>query len=49
LKDVLRSLRLAFPDMHWTVEEQIADDDKVLSRFEWTGTHQGEILGVPAT
>ena len=49
LKDVLRGLRAAFPDMHWTIHEQIAEGDKVLSRFEWTGTHRGEFLGVPAT
>ena len=49
LKDVLRGMRAAFPDMHWTVEEQIAEGDKVATRFEWTGTHRGEFLGVPAT
>jgi steroid delta-isomerase-like uncharacterized protein len=49
LKEVLRGLRAAFPDMHWTVQEQIAEGDKVLSRFEWTGTHRGTFLGVPAT
>lgn len=49
LKDVLRGLRAAFPDMHWAVEEQIAEGDKVVTRFEWTGTHRGNFLGVPAT
>jgi steroid delta-isomerase-like uncharacterized protein len=49
LKDVLRDMRAAFPDMHWTVKEQIAENDKVATRFEWTGTHRGEFLGVPAT
>lgn len=49
LKDVLRGMRAAFPDMHWTVEEQIAEGDKVVTRFEWTGTHRDEFLGVPAT
>src|ERR1700761_2011942 len=49
LKTILRGLRAAFPDMHWKVEEQIAEGDKVLTRFEWTGTHQGAFLGVPAT
>lgn len=49
LKDVLRGLRSAFPDMNWKVLEQIAEGDKVLSRFEWTGTHRGMFLGVPAT
>jgi steroid delta-isomerase-like uncharacterized protein len=49
LKEVLCGLRLAFPDMQWSVEEQIAEGDKVLTRFEWTGTHRGAFLGVPAT
>lgn len=49
LKDVLRGMREAFPDMHWKVQEQIAEGDKVASRFEWTGTHRGMFLGVPAT
>lgn len=49
LKGALRGLREAFPDMHWTVHEQIAEGEKVVSRFEWTGTHRGTFLGVPAT
>jgi steroid delta-isomerase-like uncharacterized protein len=39
----------AFPDVRWTVEEQIADQDRVWSRSTWHGTHQGPFLGVPAT
>jgi steroid delta-isomerase-like uncharacterized protein len=49
LKDVLRGMRAAFPDLYFSVEEQIAEGDKVLTRFEWTGTQRGEFLGVPAT
>ena len=49
LKDALRGLMAAFPDMRWTVQEQIAEGAKVVSRFEWTGTHRGTFLGVPAT
>ncbi len=49
LKDVLRGLFAAFPDMHWTIDEQIAEADKVLTRFTWTGTHDGEFFGVPAS
>src|SRR6266536_3897712 len=47
LKNVLRGMRIAFPDMHWTVEEQIAAADKVLTRFVWAGTHKAEFLGFP--
>ena len=49
LKDVVRGMRVAFPDMHWSVEEQLTDGDRVLTRFEWTGTRRGLFLGVPAT
>jgi steroid delta-isomerase-like uncharacterized protein len=49
LKDVLRGLFAAFPDMNWNIEEQIAESDKVLTRFVWTGTHSMEFLGVAAT
>lgn len=48
LKDVLRMLRAAFPDIHWTVEEQVEEGDKVVTRFTWTGTHDGPFMGVPA-
>jgi steroid delta-isomerase-like uncharacterized protein len=49
LKDVLRGMRAAFPDMKWIVEEQVESADKVVSRFTWSGTHQATFLGVPAT
>ena len=49
LKDVLRGMRAAFPDMKWVVEEQVESGDKVVSRFVWSGTHRAPFLGVPAT
>ncbi len=49
LNDILRGMRSAFPDLHFSVEEQIAEGDKVLTRFEWTGTHQGAFIGIPPT
>jgi steroid delta-isomerase-like uncharacterized protein len=49
LKDILRVMRSAFPDLDFAIQEQIAEHDKVASRFEWAGTHKGEFLGVPAT
>ena len=49
LKDILRAMRTAFPDIDFSVKEQISDGDKVVSRFEWTGTHRGAFLGVPPT
>src|ERR1700747_3016 len=49
LKDILRSVREGFRDVDFSVKEQITEGDKVASRFEWTGTHEGAFLGVPAT
>jgi steroid delta-isomerase-like uncharacterized protein len=49
LKEVLGMMRGAFPDIHWVVEEMVAEGDKVVTRFTWTGTHRGIFLGVPAT
>jgi steroid delta-isomerase-like uncharacterized protein len=49
LKDILRAMRAGFPDIVFSIEEQVAERDKVASRFEWTGTHRCEFLGIPAT
>jgi len=49
LKGILRAMRAGFPDIVFSIEEQVAERDKVASRFEWTGTHRGEFLGIPAT
>jgi steroid delta-isomerase-like uncharacterized protein len=49
LKEVLGGMRAAFPDIHWVVEEMVAEGDTVVTRFTWTGTHRGAFLGVPAT
>ena len=49
LKDILRAFRTGFPDIVFSIQEQVAEQDKVASRFEWTGTQRGEFLGVPAT
>ncbi|TMB70654.1 MAG: ester cyclase [Deltaproteobacteria bacterium] len=49
LKETLIRIRHAFPDSKWSIEEQIAEDNKVLTRFIWSGTHQGELLGIPPT
>ena len=49
LKQVIGAFRIAFPDIHWIIEEMVAEGDKVFSRFTWHGTHRGEFFGVPAT
>ncbi len=49
LKEMIRQMRSAFPDIRWIVDEMLAEGDKVFTRFTWSGTHQGAFLGVPAT
>src|SRR5919202_5120284 len=39
----------AFPDLQVTVEHLIAEGDLVASRVTVTGTHQGTLMGMPAT
>jgi steroid delta-isomerase-like uncharacterized protein len=41
------TLFTAFPDLHGTVEELIAEGDKVAVRVSWRGTHKGELMGIP--
>jgi steroid delta-isomerase-like uncharacterized protein len=49
LKPIFSGLRAAFPDLHYTIEEQIADGDRVVTRWGFRGTHEGELMGIPAT
>jgi steroid delta-isomerase-like uncharacterized protein len=39
----------AFPDMQLHIEDEIAEGDLVMTRFVAHGTHQGELMGIPAT
>ena len=39
----------AFPDLNQTIEDTIAEGDKVVVRFTARGTHTGELMGIPAT
>ena len=48
-KQFFAIVRSAFPDLHHTIEDMIAEGDKVVMRSTWSGTHQGEFMGIPAT
>jgi predicted ester cyclase len=39
----------AFPDLSFTLEDQIAEGDKVVTRYTARGTHRGELSGVAAS
>lgn len=47
--DIIAMMRSGFPDIQWTLEEMIAEDDNVAARFIMRGTHHGVFFGVPAT
>ena len=44
-----RKVREAFPDLHFEIEEMIAEGDTVVARWTLTGTHTGPFLGVAPT
>jgi predicted ester cyclase len=46
---VIAGLRGGFPDIEYTVEELVAEDDAVAVRWHWTGTHRGAFRGVAPT
>lgn len=39
----------AFPDLHGTIEDIVAEGDRVASRVQWKGTHKGELQTIPPT
>lgn len=39
----------SFPDLRWTIEATVTEKDKVAVVWNFTGTHKGEYMGVPAT
>jgi len=49
LKQFGNMLIKGFPDLHWTIEDIVAEEDKVWVRTTVTGTHKGEYRGVPPT
>ena len=48
-RQFLTSVISAFPDGRWTIEDQVAEGDKVVTRWTFIGTHQKEIMGVAPT
>lgn len=47
--DYVSVLRSAFPDLSFTVEDEISTTSRAAARFTMTGTHLGEFRGIPAT
>jgi steroid delta-isomerase-like uncharacterized protein len=49
LKQYVSGYRAAFPDLHFLIDDLIAEGDKVVWRFTSTATHKGPFMGIPAT
>jgi steroid delta-isomerase-like uncharacterized protein len=49
LKQLVMMYRTGYPDLVFTIEDLLADGDKVIVRWSCAGTHRGELMGIPAT
>lgn len=49
IRQFYTALRNAFPDIKFTVKDQIAEGDKVVTQWVAEGTHQGSYNGIPPT
>jgi predicted ester cyclase len=48
-RQVILGYRAAFPDLHMRIDDNFGAGDRVVTRFTVTGTHEGELLGIPPT
>jgi len=49
LKQGIPAFFTAFPDIHITIEDMVAEGDKVAVLMTSRGTHKGEFMGIPPT
>jgi len=49
IRQVVASRRAAFPDIRVTVEDQVAEGEKVSTRRTWHATHRGSCRGIAPT
>lgn len=48
-KQIVALFSRAFPDVKWTINDMIAEGDKVAIRVRLDATHQGDFFGIPPT
>jgi steroid delta-isomerase-like uncharacterized protein len=48
-RGIVVGLRTGFPDIHYTLEDMIAEGDRVAVRWHWTGTNKGPFRAFPPT
>lgn len=49
VRQYMAMFREAFPDLHVTIEDEVAEGDRVFMRTTWHGTHQGSLMGIDPT
>jgi steroid delta-isomerase-like uncharacterized protein len=49
LKVVIGGIRASMPDLQITLHDVVAEGNKVVTRYSFAATHQGELMGIPAT
>ena len=49
VKQIVSAIKAAFPDVVFTTDDVIGEDDRVAARFTMSGTQTGEFMGVPPT
>ena len=49
LKDLLTAYRAGLPDLKTSIDDLVGSGDKVVISITLTGTHEGDLMGVPAT
>lgn len=48
LKPIITAMRKAFPDLHYTIQDLVITEDRIVARVRLTGTLLGELWGMPA-
>ena len=48
-KKLMTMLPKALPDLQSTIKGLVAEGDNVAIRFTWSGTHKGDLMGIPPT
>ena len=49
VRQLVSMYRGAFPDLRLTIEDEITEGDRVVTRFTGHGTHKGSLMGIPPT
>ena len=49
LKPIVTTMRIAFPDLHYSIQDLIITETRIVARVKMTGTHTGDFFGIPPT